>query len=275
MIEALSKGLQIMSVKNGIFLDDTSVIAGLFFAHQALPTTGKLNDQMLALIDHYPFIVFAKDRLATQVSETEEYKSEPESVALTSIVGFSDQDQIAKDLVGDFCSLPWEYTFTIQLPKEVTEILRADFSEFQISRNLRIVLDAKKLAQSFPKKSDNKRKQSRIDGSSLAGLLLSESEWSQESGYLQIGVTGYVDRYGSTAPAMNAIFAVRAFFGLAIALQLFDIEKEFSLHPASLEVFVHRKLSEAWELDGKFEINKSHATNISLLKFGARGKKNC
>ena len=106
LVETLTNGLQNLRVKNGILLDDLSTAVAVFFAERALPATGRIREQMIEYVDHYPLMNFVKDQLSVKLQETQEYISEPDSIELAKLNGFEDSKLLAKYLVDEFCSLP-------------------------------------------------------------------------------------------------------------------------------------------------------------------------
>lgn len=85
--------------------------------------------------------------------------------------------------------------------------------------------------------------------------------------FLTFKVEGYVDQYGSTAPAVVVRNTLQSFFGFCIALGLFQRELKLPKFNDQIPFFVHKKSNETWEIDGKFAADDRTARTLHDLTF--------
>ncbi len=235
---------------------------------QQLPEKGKLAEELLAYIGHFPLFEFVTDCLQEELSERFEYSSGA-SQKLEALAGYENTKKIAERLIGSFASLPWQYMLTMQLPDAISDVLKVTPATFPIGTALTINRDIAALSSAYPINSQHVPLQRLLHGGNglLSLSMTSEPrsvEWSAGS-YLQIETSGYVDAYGSTAPAQNVLHTIRTFFGLGIALDLFNVKRQYSPYKPTLPIYVHRKIGDDWRIVKKFEVQELHASTMASV----------
>lgn len=225
---------------------------------KSLPDKGELAEQLHRFIGEDPFLIFVTDELdACFRGPNPDHEAEP--TPLSGYDGYDDLNEVATRLVESFATLPWSYQLTVRLPKPISAVL-AHADEFVLSPRHRIV-SGRVLGEAFPLAA-------RSQGG-LASLLMGANAapaWDEECAYLQVAMDGYF-RGRQTEPFFAARDDVLTFFGLGIALGLFD---EFSSSLGDLDgkvshFYVHRLNGETWVEQNTLEVDDQHRHGIATL----------
>ncbi len=211
---------------------------------------------------------FISDIVGTDLYERDDYNRDVPAIKLVELDGYTDPMEAAEHLVGQLESLPWLYTLSIELPAKVSEFFRNLDQEIQLSDNVRLIATTEELNQRFPLSSANEKRQNRIhqDDTLLSSILATEPKWNEEAAYIQIGVEGFVGRYGNTMSADRAKNLLRAICGLAIAIRVLKVNSSHNLVPLKSHFWVHRHFEQGAEIDGKFELDDHHAVPFNSLE---------
>ena len=265
---SLAEQLARAGARHGMFLTpETS--AYLFIAQSALPATGRIHTRLLKLIGETPLVDFVSGTLARELFETQEYRSASTPVSLTSISAYADLDALAARLVMDFNSLPWEYTVTAPLPKEFSEVFCQNIGSMQLSDAVSIRRADKQFVNAFPLKAGIKKRDESIAGGGglLSSLLIgNKPTWANDLAYIQIFVEGFIGKFTTTEPLLDAIGVLRTFYGLALALRLLKPGSTYHAYPEREKVYIHRQVEGAWVIEEVHELEPQRSEAIRDLK---------
>ncbi len=241
VIEALECGLRQLTITNGIFIDRGS-LRHLSAAERALPQTGQLREVLVNYIDEMPLTEFVYGQLSHELLTAGRYAEG--STALAEAEPYADIRATAERLVSQLASSPRSYTFTIDLPGEISTFLQGITQPVALSTSVRLVPTCF-LNQHFPPAAPHEALNRHIYG---AGLLSNvPSEWSGT--HMQVSEEGFVGTYTHTSPVTRVEDAMKAFFGLGLALRVFKRRLSYSLVSPQRKLIVHaRGESHTWEV---------------------------
>lgn len=263
---SLEQYLPQMSVRHGMFLSAGSS-ALLYLAQTALPTTGKVHARLLKLVGETPFIDFVSGTLARELVENQTYETELGPKPITSIQAYSNAAEVSSRLVGAFESLPWRYTVTLPLPAAFSEIFCPHIGNFALSETVCIRRGNEEMSGSFPLVTGIKKRDEDIAGGGLASLLIPQkAEWKADKAYLQIQVEGFIGKFIVTEPLHDAVSLIRAFFGLGLALRLFQHKPTYQQYPQKQKAFIHRDVGGNWVVEELSELESAHSKTIADLR---------
>lgn len=262
LLELLPDAIKMIKVRNGHYLTDVSSILPFILPEQALPQTGKFRKLLESSIGHFPLVTYCADRISIDLEERFEYQTGDDEIDLTTFEGYEDPKLVADWLLEGFENLPNAYSVTFELPADVSKPLLLLDRGLKISDEVTICPANERFQNVYPRNSENTGKQKRVNQSANALSLLSmfnseEQTWNEDSCYLSVEVEGYINRYGSTQPAVQATNIVKSFFGLCLALGL--LKTEFKLHrmgQSAVSAFVHLVEDGERKLDGRFPANE-------------------
>jgi hypothetical protein len=140
------------------------VLSGIIVQHHVLPTSLEMRDfgqcekvmpqaQREALesyIGDTPLTTFVDSWLIRKLRNTLDYSAEPQPSMLTDLPGFEDSHAVAKCLVDDLSTLPWQYVFTIPLPGEIGRIWAKAKNPFKIAEHIIIRTPDDTFGEDFP-----------------------------------------------------------------------------------------------------------------------------
>lgn len=263
---SLAAALGNMQVKNRMFLERTS-LGPLIEAESALPTSGKVRERLDALVSETPLFDFVQGTLARELIEGQTYSSDPELQPLQSIAGYEDLAAVSSRLVDEFESLPWEYAITLPLSASFSEIFCSHFEEFALSDRVQIRSGGAALQAEFPLVSGVKERDQSLAGGGLLALLRPEAPtWSASTAYLHVKVQGFIGKFVTTEPYIEAVDALRSFFGLGIALRLFKPVFKYQSTPPVEKVYVHRRMPGGnWMVEDSLELETVHAQTVTSM----------
>lgn len=263
---SLTEQLANASVRNGIFLSQITTIS-LFLAQSALPTTGKIHARMLKLIGESPFVDFASGTLARELFETQRYQAEDGPLPLSSLPAYADLGALASRLVADFNSLPWQYTVTAPLPLAFSELFCSNIKHLKLSESISISCCDEAFSSTYPMTSGIEKRDQSISGGGLMSLFMSGSKkWDSDRAYIQIAVEGFIGKYTTTEPLLDAIGLLRAFYGLGLALRLFKPSNSYQPYPQQEKIYIHRRINDAWVIEEAHQLELRHSETIRDLK---------
>lgn len=248
-----------LRVTHGMFLDWASTPA-LSPLDPALPKTDRQPIPLAAMLDERPLSDFAADRIGRRLSEVGAYIEQalPVPEPLASVPHFADPAPVARDVVAEFASLPWDYVFSLRLPRPIGSTLEPLFDEsgrWEIGGGLSLVRVGDGLQEAFPLPQQ----------SALVAALSGGSAWDAGSVYLQVPLAGYADRFGTTGTAMRAVEALQTFLGLGMALQLFRYRPAYApmpFGPPRSSYHVHRRLDGRWVYDTSVDLEATVAMGL-------------
>lgn len=256
---ALSAGLKHIQIKNGYFLDGFTTFVAAYEADQALPTNGKLRDKLIDYLDEYPFVEFITETLRRDLSDKFEYEPDPSQKKLLEIEEYSNAENTSKFLVELFSSLPWEYTYSLPLPKSLiyNDILNENPISFPDSR---IALSDLLTEEIFPLNHENKKVRDRlVGGGALSELFIGPLKWDAETPYYQAKVDGFVRIYGGGNTTDRVERGLESFLGLGLSNKLFSYFYRYENSTVTPKWTVHKWSNDAWEPCSRFDLNREVA----------------
>jgi hypothetical protein len=246
LAEKIAEELPNVNVENRMFLERHSALE-LLSSEPVLPQTGPLKDRLKQYIGETPIFDFLYGSLSRELYEKQKYDLETPLMKLTELDEYRDPVSVAQRLVGEFESLPWEYTLSIKLENEFGSLFSQAIKEYSVSDSIKLGIPDDDFIEKFPLQSGIGAR----DISSLFGGLgllpsLTPQQWDRESTYLQVKVKGFIGKYADSTPLENTISLLKAFCGIAIALRLFEVKYAYRATPSKAKFFIHRNTENAW-----------------------------
>lgn len=264
---SLAQQLPNASARHGMFLTPISS-AYLFLAQTALPTTGRLHAKLLKLIGESPFVDFVSGTLARELFETQQFQADEGPVPLISIPAYADVPALADRLVRDFSTLPWTYAVTAPLPETFSEVFCSHIRQMNLSGTISISCGDEAFSATFPLQSGIEKRDDAIASAGLLSSLLlgNKPRWKSDRAYLQVSVEGFIGKYTSTEPLLDAIGVLRAFYGLALALGIFKPATAYQAYPPKEALYIHRQIDGAWVIEELHQLEPRHSETIRDLE---------
>ncbi|WP_145720303.1 hypothetical protein [Mesorhizobium tianshanense] len=113
-----------MSVRidNRIFVDYSST-SSLRAIDAVLPTSGKPKQQLDSIFeDDERLRAFTIDWISRKLKDSQIYESGVNGEFLSSLAGFGDSSEIARNIVADFVALPYDYIVSLPLPASFDQL---------------------------------------------------------------------------------------------------------------------------------------------------------
>lgn len=201
---------------------------------------------LAAMIDERPLSDFALDRITRKLDEVGTFIDVDTPAPIVELAAFADTAAVAKEIVGEFASLPWDYLVSLRLPDRLASTLRLCFDEsgrMDVGAGIALVRGVEALATELPLPTLT----------STLGLLPGVGTgWEADAVYLQVPLSGYIDRYGATGTALQAVETLHMFLGLGIALRLFVYQIAYTpsaFGPPRNPYHIHRHTAGGWVYD--------------------------
>ena len=255
LVEKIAELLPQVNVQNRMFLDRKSAVV-LLLAESTLPERGPIKDKLSQYIGEAPFFEFLYGLLSQELSEKQEYDSDTPTIKLTEIEDYNDPLSVARRLVEDFESLPWEYTLSIKMENDFGELFKKAINEYAMSDKIKLIAPYDRFTEEFSLQSGIKARDRLLGG---LGLLsgLTTPEWEKESSYLQIKVSGFIGKYSYSAALDDAVALLKAFCGIGLALRLFKVHYTHRTIPSKAKFYVHRQIEKSWVIEQTYELEMS------------------
>lgn len=266
IVSALEAGIPHIVVNNGMFIERFTAFLATYAANEALPSTGKLREQIVDYIDDLPLVDFATDFLERQLSDRGGYEQEPATRKLVEIEGFTDVPSVANQIVDAFDSLPWRYVLTVPLPLDLLPQAVFEDGPLALGQHGRITNPDLIMNQEFPITHENPNVQKRGNSAGLLGLLIPETEWKNDFYYLQEECEGFIGIYGDTNTMERTERKLESFLGLGLATRLFSYIQRYENPEIKLRWTLHQRVGEQWELASKIAVNDDTLAVIRHLK---------
>ncbi|BFT30964.1 hypothetical protein D210916BOD24_21400 [Alteromonas sp. D210916BOD_24] len=255
LVEVIADSLEKIDVKNKMFVERMSCV-DLVSADSILPTSGRIKSTLQSAIGELPVFEFIYATLSRELTEKFGYDSDIPLSKLTEIDGYQDTADVARRLVNEFDSLPWQYIFSIELNSDIAKLFQESLDNFDISESIAIRKSDDDFSLIYPPKSGIEKRDQSISGSGL-GLfsLFTENTWNSKGAFLQIKSEGFVGQYGPDETHTQVIEKLKSFCGLGIALRLFKINAKYRSTPTKAKFFIHKLENENWVVQGKHELD--------------------
>ena len=259
--ERLSEALTNAKVNNLSFVNRQSLFEVLE-QESVLPTTGNVRDELESYISESPFFDFVYGSLSKKINEGQQYNNDHPEEPLSYLDEYSDLQLVAENLIEEFSSLPWEYAFTFKLGAPIAKYITEEVT--QISPDIRVLNVGNELVNNFPLHSGIPGRDQYLHGGGLLGLA-SPAEWKEDMLYVQINSTGFVGKFVSTTPEVQAIETLKSFLGLLIAMRAIEVGYSYSSSTIKSRAYIHRKNGE-WSIEDSIELADEVSKTISDLK---------
>lgn len=256
MVEALRSGLPHIKVKNGKWLETFTAFLAAWKANEALPSNGKLHEQLVDYVDELPFVDFVIETLRRDLDDRFEHDRDNAELALVDMDGYKDHLAVAAGLVEAFETLPWRYSMAMRLPERLfPEDL---FQEKSLSLGDRsfLILPDMLFKQQFPLSNPNPRIERRAKGPGILAIFGNNApDWEAGSAYFVNQDAGFVGVYGGGSMMDRAERKLESFLGLGLATRLFSYNRQYENPEVKLHWFVHKEVQEGWAFDSRIEIS--------------------
>lgn len=258
----VSDNLHKVHVDNGSFVNSRSMF-NLFDIDKIIENKSTAKE-LLPIVGDNPLYHFVSETINRDVRNTQDYES-GKNLSLSELTPFSDASNYARKIIEDLCSLPWSYTFTLRLPKDLHPLLDQAKDEAVISTSMRLVRTTSDFALQFPLESKVARRNEvgGILGMTILGL--SKPEWTEGDVVLQLQEKGFVGEYDYSAPIRQAESKVRSFLGILLALFAIKKTSSFMFHPPKRDFLVHKYYDKGWNIERKYELDDDF--NKIIAKF--------
>ncbi|MBU8932465.1 MAG: hypothetical protein KOO62_00515 [candidate division Zixibacteria bacterium] len=246
--EKIADLLAQVKVKNRVFLDWESAVT-LIRAESIMPKSGDLTRVLEEYVGETPLFSFLYNHLSERLAKTQEYDSSSLSLLLQELKGYEDLTAIAQRLVSDFESLPWDYCLTIKFDNRFGDFFARTLKEYSLGDSVRLVSPDDTFERDFPLGDDV----GTNDAPSLGDLVgipgTGPRKWDQSSTYIQVSVDGFMGSFLTTGAISRATSLLKAFCGMGIALQLFEVKHTYRLAPTKLRYTIHHSETGIWVMD--------------------------
>jgi hypothetical protein len=272
LVEKVGEALKDVRVihKNSL---DTESTENILTCEKVLPSTS-LRERLENYIGDFPLYRFLILTITNELQENYEYSQESVSHLLSELEEYRDIQSVAKRLVKQFNSLPWEYTISIQLNDSLKHLATYFTPLEQFAKIIKVVQSTPDFIKTYPLKSGIKRRDNRIEHSFPLFSLNNTTPWIQGGLCVQITTQGFIDSYGSSESIKNVISTLKSFLGLCFALGILEVSSEFfyeAIHKKGC--YVHKKVGEKWEIETIFELPIDLSKAINSLNIDYSDKK--
>jgi hypothetical protein len=257
LVEKIAELLPKVIVKNRMFLDHKSAFVFLP-AEPILPERGPIKDKLNRYIGEAPVLIFLYGKLYQELSENQKYDLDTPTIKLIELDEYNDPLSVARRLVNEFESLPWEYTLSIKIENDFSELFKKAIKEYALSDEIRLIAPYDGFIEEFPLHSEIKPVKLYANYSALLSTFKhSVSEWEKKSSYLQIKVSGFIGMYLYSAALGDAVDVLKAFCGLGLALRLFKVNLSYQSTSQKAKFIVHRQIDNSWVIEQVHELEMS------------------
>jgi hypothetical protein len=228
-----------------------------------------LKDELDKIFYEEPFFQFTTDHIERTLGRMEKFSPDAADVPLCTLEAFHDIPSAAANIIEAFEALPFRYAHTFELPKALGD----QFSDFlcpaELSPEVRL-LSGDQIVSQFPVDIENSGLHQE---NTLLGLLFQHQgpRWSNASVYFHVETEGYVNQYGTSKTTIDTETRLREFFGLGLALFLFDLGiaglLTSMLGEIGSTINVHKQNDRGRVFDTKIPASKEITQFISRIEF--------
>lgn len=269
LIASLAGKLQTVLVNNGVFIDFQSMV-GVFECEAILPSVGKQENRLAKYIGDRPFFDFVFETISRNLYESHEYDSASAVIPLSSVPGYANLEVTAKQLVGEFNSLPWRFIVSFELNASIGQTLRNHEVDYAISDRIRLVSPDQSIDEKLPLLSNIEGRDKNIFSGYGLFANFKKREWNKETSYLQFDIDGFIGKYTKTTPIEEVISSIKSFFGLSLAVNFLRVkEKGFeSLFDVAVKSYliVHKVDQEKPTIWSTFELSPDISEILSKVE---------
>lgn len=262
----LLKGLPVVSINKGKFLDGLSGFLAAYKADEALPQNGPLHDRLVEMVEERPFANFVVSILSARLRDERDYQAEVDKEKLLESGIFGDADELADWLIAKFASLPWKYSFAIEFPPDALPLEVIDGASQQVGKSCQIVKSDLFLADRFPLSHPNPKRNAALKTGGLLGLFGADPKWKNDRAFFIQERDGFVGIYGNGSVAEQCAFTLQSFVGLGLAMRLFNHRFRYDNEKIKSEWKVHQATGEDWEYFSRFDLDEESNEVLRHLK---------
>jgi len=229
-----------------------------------LPQKGPLKDKLEKFIGDNPFSEFVYDYLSKELIKIDKYTANEKEKPLSSIPEFSDTSSLADNIIEAFDSLPWEYSISININNELTELFNKEIKEFSLSNSIKLITPNDTFTKNYPFVTKEGKKSETLENTKgiINVLVPKPLNWENNGLYLNILANGLIRKYGDTESNEYVLNIIKSFFGLGIALRLYKAKYNYHSSIKNLELFVHKKFDEKWFYEDSISIESDISERI-------------
>lgn len=264
LIEILSTQLPKVKVDAGMFLDFTSA-KGIVIADESLPDPSPLRAELVSYISELPVFYFVTSSLSRQLGHAEHYQRDAATVLLFETTSFKGKHDLAEQLVDDFCSLPWSYKLTIQLPSELSEQIAKYTTSSQLGSEVELVQATAQFQRKYPKETDHTAPKQGLLGLTIFSPDESDT-WPKSAMYLQLSTLGFIPDVGDCNTFESAENHLKSIFGLMLALSVVEVSHVRTGTSSRISCFLHKDAGGSWETAGIKKLDASTSNLIERLQ---------
>ncbi len=262
---SLAEQLSRMTVSHGMLLTPKTSLY-LLLAQEVLPKTGKTHATLQRIVSETPLTDFVIGLLGRELYEGQEPQVDEGPVPLNALPVYTNLDDVASRLTDAFESLPWRYTLSTPLPEPFSKVFCPHIGNYRLSDTIAIVSSDDLLSQNYPLISGIKKRDQMLSGAGFFSLPTGNAPtWEPNIAYLQITLEGFIGNLFNTNPALEAVNSLRAFCGLALALQLLKLSQSYHLVSLKRKLLVHREVNGKWVVENVHELETRHSEAIRDL----------
>jgi hypothetical protein len=263
IIRFLAEALPAVQIQHNMFLDRLS-LAALSGIDKKLDA--KVLAEAQGYVDEHPLYEFVTDWLSRELEEQDSYVGgDDASSALTTNNAFSDLPAVSTRIVEEFCSLPRQYTFTMEIPPNAVEAIVPLVASLPLSDTTRLARPDDDFRSTYPLATGSESKDRRLLGLGLLSIAADRS-WNHDTCVFQMQRKGYTSRYAQSNTSEEAIASIKTFFGLGLALRVFTPTWRYQPYPQRIRMYIHRFEGGKWALHGSSELSSDVSEVIMNLK---------
>lgn len=244
-----------------------------YLLETVLPETGRARKLLTEIIGEFPISPFVSSEILREVRYNYGYESD--SIKdLSQYDIFSNVNDFAEYIIEYFDTLPFKYSFLVELPSNITDLFTEN--SYSIGSVIRICKPDTELIDNFKLSTGNNivdrflwsrfRSTFSALGLALAGKDAVSEELNHDKYYMQIFIDGYCDVYGITETTENLNKYIKAFFGLLLAERAFKIQYKYMAERVMYKIFVHSMHSGEWIIENIFNINDDIVKTLHSIK---------
>lgn len=268
---ALTEALMSLKVDYRRYLDYSSV-EGFNKLDNILPTSASIKRDLIEIFgDEDHFREFSIDWVGRHLKETQIYQLDSRSELLSSLETFHDLGDIANRIVKDFCALPYRYVVTLPLPETLSNGLDpfGSFATDDEAPSPRLCEVDERFHEKFGGITQQKHDPNSLASIFRFGLADGNQQLPASGMCLQLDVEGFIDQYGTSFTAANAIEHIKSFFGLGLATLMFSVGTPkvlSSFGPTRRHIHVHRLDGEKISANTVFEADPDFSSLVGRIE---------
>lgn len=259
LLRILEEELPNIEIKNNIFIDRTTVLP-LLRADKLIPERGDEIKKLKKYVGDDPVLDFIYETISQDLRENEEYSAGKEKKNLNEIKRYKNIQEISNNIVKDLESLPWKYTFTIPFHEELAEKLLPLIKFLDLGKDIKIKKIDEDFKNDYPLVTGNKIKDQSIAMGMFSLLAIGPPDWGDNTLCIQFEGQGFVGFNQQTSTTIAVLDKLKSFFGLAIALRIFNVERKYRPTALKAKIFMHRELKGKWEMQRSQNLEEEFST---------------